>query len=182
MAKFDLIGKRVGNYVVQWLGRDEDDGSLWWNCLCDCGNEFPLKRSDILYGAAQNCGCKQLPRARVSSGKKYPNDKYISIGKPTAELRTYNGAKSRCTQLDNSCYGGRGIQFRFNSFEEFLTEIGKRPSSLHSIDRIDNDGHYEKGNVRWATTKEQAANRRTEERAVLDGFDLDGERCRKIFN
>ena len=55
-------------------------------------------------------------------------------------------------------YGGRGIEFRFESFEQFYAELGPRPSPLHSLDRIDNEGHYESGNVRWATSSEQRLN------------------------
>lgn len=78
------------------------------------------------------------------------------------ERRILAGARQRCTNPNNpayASYGGRGIQFRLG-VEELLSTLGPRPSRTHSLDRIDNDGHYEIGNVRWATAKEQAANRR----------------------
>jgi hypothetical protein len=80
----------------------------------------------------------------------------------TSEFAAYNNAKSRCTNPNYpnyNNYGGRGIHFYFFDFEHFIGHIGPRPKGL-SLDRINNDGHYEPGNVRWATDEEQRANRR----------------------
>jgi hypothetical protein len=79
------------------------------------------------------------------------------------EYRCYEAAKQRCMNSKNSRfaeYGGRGIEFRFQSFEEFLRAIGSRPTLSHTLDRIDVNGHYEAGNVRWATQTEQQRNKR----------------------
>ena len=74
-------------------------------------------------------------------------------------------AQSRCTDEKNNArkwhnYGGRGIKFLFKDYGEFYRCVGKRPEGGYSLDRIDVDGHYEPGNVRWATAAEQWANRR----------------------
>lgn len=79
------------------------------------------------------------------------------------ERHTFSEAQRRCCNPKNKDfdrYGARGIKFRFTSFEQFFAELGPRPSPQHSVDRIDNDGHYEPGNVRWATRSEQQRNRR----------------------
>ena len=79
-----------------------------------------------------------------------------------AEYAAYRNAGYRCTcpQSENySRYGGRGIKFLFTSFQQFIEHIGPRPSPELSLDRIDNDGNYELGNVRWATFQEQTANK-----------------------
>lgn len=83
----------------------------------------------------------------------------------TPEYMAFQSARDRCRNPKNISYpryGGRGIEFRFGSFEEWFNELGLRPDSdmnrmkyRWSVDRIDNDGHYEPGNVRWATTGTQ---------------------------
>lgn len=80
----------------------------------------------------------------------------------TPERAAYYRARWRCVNprahgFQN--YGGRGIEFRFESFAQFLSELGPRPPGM-TLDRIDNDRHYEPGNVRWADWETQNNNRR----------------------
>lgn len=80
----------------------------------------------------------------------------------TPEYRAYIDAKSRCNNPNSRRYythGGRSIKFLFNSFDEFFAAVGHRPDGM-TLDRIDNDGHYEAGNLRWATPSQQVSNRR----------------------
>lgn len=100
-------------------------------------------------------------RGRSRLGDDSPN--YRHGCSRTPEFRAYFNAKQRCENPNNPYYpkyGGRGLEFGFSSFEEFFKEVGPRPSKDQSLDRIDNDLGYIKGNLRWTTGKVQVANRR----------------------
>jgi hypothetical protein len=95
-----------------------------------------------------------------------PHPKYGPSGnRQTPEYKAWAQMKHRCTSPKNPCfgrYGGRGITFceRWGDFANFLADMGPRPSSKHSLDRIDNDRGYEPGNCEWRTRFEQMGNTR----------------------
>jgi hypothetical protein len=144
-----LDGQKFGRLkVLSEAGRKF--GGVSWLCRCDCGREHLVASGHLTNGSIRSCGC-----LRVDGPKTHG-----SCYKP--EYRAFWHAKARCDNPRDSSYpnyGGRGIQFRFTSFEEWFAELGRRPAGM-SVDRINNDGHYEPGNVRWATASQQAFNRR----------------------
>ncbi len=131
-----------------------------WHCLCDCGNEAIADASKMKTGTKKSCGCLQatgIAARTLAHGQ-------ARRGAATPVYRLWNGIKKRCFDASHNSfhrYGGRGIGMHEAwraSFETFAAAVGERPSAAHSLDRIDNDGNYEPGNVRWATAAEQANN------------------------
>jgi len=149
-----MEGRRFGQLIVlNRVGTDKFRCSTW-KCRCDCGEEITTTGGRLRSGGAQSCGHTKV---RIRHGHTSSQH-----GK-SPEYTAYGNAKARCTNPKFWAwkhYGGRGIEFRFKSFEEFLSELGPRPSPKHSIDRIDNNGHYVPGNVRWATWEQQVQNKR----------------------
>jgi len=92
----------------------------------------------------------------------------------SAEYKCWDGIVQRCTNNkyhSYSNYGGRGIRLcnRWSKFENFYADMGSKPSENHSIERIDNEQGYEPSNCRWATSTEQARNRRSNHTLTHDG-------------
>ena len=92
----------------------------------------------------------------------------------TPERRIWLGVKARCNNPSYSGYknyGGRGIKIcdRWRVFANFLEDMGSRPSPAHSIERINNNGHYEPGNCKWATRIEQNRNSRQNVKLTHNG-------------
>lgn len=126
---------------------------------------------------------KRISRAKHASSaavlamaERIANDPLVlEFGKETVLFTKHLGAaaKQRCTNPNTvgyANYGGRGIKFAFPSVRVFaewvLRNLGAKPSNEYSLDRIDNNAHYEPGNLRWATRSEQARNKRAYKRTL----------------
>lgn len=160
----DLEGKRFGRLVVVRFTRT-NNGRAYWLCQCDCGVECETPTISLRSSHTKSCGClrKEAPgRSPVHGLSRDPT------------FRIWQGMLRRCESPKCKCfkdYGGRGIRVcnRWHSFEHFLADMGKRPSPKHELDRKDNNGNYEPGNVRWTTHRENGRNRRSTRLITFNG-------------
>jgi len=154
----DLTDQRFGKLVVIRRVSNDHSNLSQWECQCDCGITKIIRSSSLKNGITKSCGCL---RREVNRRNNITHGDSNSV-----EYQTWNDIRKRCTNPNDQAwkyYGGRGIQVCkewVDDYLAFLTHIGRRPSSQHTIDRIDNDGDYKPGNVRWATKIEQRYNQR----------------------
>jgi hypothetical protein len=159
MAKLkDITGQKFGYLTAIQPTNRRAGRNVIWLCQCDCGNTHSIPAGDLQRPRDNSCGCRRgtLEHGYAKRGKKHPL------------YKTWIGIRDRCNNPSNKRYhdyGGRGIKLRdpWNEPTVFingiLTSIGDRPPGM-SLDRINNDGDYEPGNVKWSTHSEQMKNRR----------------------
>jgi hypothetical protein len=155
--RLDLTGQRYGRFTVLSFAGIDKHSSTTWQCQCDCGAIRTVVGSKLRSGRAKSCGCLSVEsfgnRNRTHGLSKLP------------EYTIWKLMRGRCNNpngLHFADYGGRGIKVceRWTNFENFYADMGSRPSKLHSIDRINNNGCYEPSNCQWATQVQQTNNRR----------------------
>lgn len=157
----DRTGLRIGRLtVLEPAGTERKRGGTscrLYRVRCDCGVE-KVMRTDHLRGQVISCGCAKSERMREARTRHGMHGR--------SEYTAWCSMKDRCTNpkargFEN--YGGRGVRVCeawMHSFEAFFAHVGPKPSSQHSLDRINPFGDYTPGNVRWATFSQQVKNRR----------------------
>ena len=155
-----LKGNRYGMLEVLEEG-PKIKGKRTWNCICDCGNTSIVQTSNLTSGKTQTCGCSRFWKGEKSHGIKHG-------GSRTYIYNLWMNIKQRC--LNSNCrdyqyYGAKGKTIYspwiddFESFRDYiLNNLGERPAKTYTLDRIDNEGNYEPGNIRWDTKKVQSTN------------------------
>jgi hypothetical protein len=132
-------------------------------CQCQCGQTVLRRRASLLRDICVSCGCKRKAFFEGHGLHHVP------------EYRVWLGMKQRCLNPKHNSYphyGGRGITIHptwIASFAAFYADLPPRPSPKHTLGRIDNDGPYAPGNVRWETLKEQRRNTRVNRLLTIHG-------------
>lgn len=157
----DLANKKFGRLLA--ISSRYDGKRRMWKCLCDCGNGCEVDASKLNTGHTKSCGC--LHREAISTHRSTYSPEY----------RAWQAMKSRCTNHSNvgyKHYGGRGISVCDSwkeSFEQFLLDMGLKPTPSHSIERLDVNGDYEPSNCVWASVEIQKRNRRNTKLITFNG-------------
>lgn len=159
------VGKKYGAWTVISAG-SEPTKLL---CRCECGRtEREIRRYDLVKAKSLMCRKCSVGLSKTTHGAS-------PYGKASPEYNTWVHMIQRChnpSNKDYKNYGGRGIEvceMWRDSFEAFLLMVGKRPFPDATIDRVDYNGNYEPGNVRWASRAEQNLNTRSNVRLTIDG-------------
>lgn len=158
----NIKGQRFGRLVaVELIGFKY---GARWRLACDCGGELTAYASD-LGRHTRSCGCLQVELAR---------SRVVTHGmSDTPTFAVWASMHSRCNDKRVKNYGAIGVSVcaRWKSFQSFLEDMGERPPRM-TLDRINPYGNYEPSNCRWASTREQARNKRTTTFLEHDGIRL----------
>ena len=171
----DLTGKRFGRLVALRASEQRESKRhhrrIQWFCRCDCGAEILKSSRHLLSGHTRSCGC--LHSERTSAAAKRTHTKHGM--RKSSEYSAWQSMRQRCMNprmIQYRDYGGRGIEVCarwLESFENFIEDMGRKPTPRHSMDRIDPDGPYSPENCRWATPVVQARNQRLNRLVTFQG-------------
>jgi hypothetical protein len=175
----DLTGRTYGHLTVLFRATGRLGGGARWVCSCTCGERVTVRAFHLQSEGTTSCGCQRnasIGRKNSKHGESNTRTKRASL-----EYQTWAGMIGRCYDTGHASYfyyGAKHVsvvdRWRGPSgFQNFLEDMGRRPSPRHTLDRHPNrGGNYEPGNCRWATQREQQRNKSSNRRVVFRGEEL----------
>jgi hypothetical protein len=163
----DLTGREFHGLTALAFAGYKSRCALWL-CRCECGNEWTASANHLQSGHTKSCGCR---KARVTRLRSFVHGGAVRRVDGRGQTRVYGIWRNMLTRCYNknipeyARYGGRGVTVceRWQAphgFVNFLEDMDYPPSSKHTLDRIETNGHYTPENCRWATMTQQNRNRR----------------------
>ena len=152
----EKYGKLSVVRIYEVVSKQRNRVSVYCDCICDCGNEITIREWYLKNGKRKTCGCSRKKKTKID-------------GRVTPEYATWTSMMQRCTNSNDAAYksyGGRGIRVcdEWYDYQNFLRDMGCRPSPDFTLDRIENNKGYTPENCRWADKITQSRNQRINSR------------------
>lgn len=160
----DITGNKYGKWTAIEQGERSGGRIKWW-FKCECGKSKLLHSSNIVAGKSLSCGC----------------DKGTHKNSYVPEWMVWYSMVNRCTNEKSqawSFYGGRGVNVceSWLEYENFILDMGFRPTDKHQLDRVDNSNGYKKSNCRWVLSVDNVRNRRDSKYWFVNGVKYESMR------
>jgi hypothetical protein len=164
-----MIGQTFGRWTVIDFAFKDSHSKKYFICKCECGESRAVYSCDLSSGKSISCGCYRAERLLEFN---------LSHGlSKSLDYKAWQTMIQRCTNkkvLAYKHYGAKGVTIcdRWLRYENFLEDMGERPSRKHQLDRIDTFSGYSPSNCRWTSAKENSRNRRNNHLVTIDGLTM----------
>lgn len=168
-ARIELAGHLFGKLVVISDAPSTKAGRAMWLCECECGKSVLVSGKELRSGNTKSCGCLKGEKLTKANKERKGERRVAQRNADHPDYQRWKGMKTRCYNPNSHRYadwGGRGVRIckewfhDFKSFAKYIDDnLGRCPQGW-TIDRINNEKHYEPGNVRWASPALQYQNTR----------------------
>lgn len=184
-----MNGKKFKFWAVLTFSHRDSGRNDYWICKCKCGNKKTVSGNSLRLGKSKSCGCYTKTKEFIELQQK---NAIIHGNFYLPEYRTWKSMHHRCYNEKSTSYGRygkKGIKIckrwhikNPNGFNNFLNDMGKKPNSIYTIDRIKNNKGYSPKNCGWVTPKENNNNRDCVKISEFDGLHLNNTEWSYIFN
>ncbi|HQV54297.1 MAG TPA: hypothetical protein PLX17_02230 [Chitinophagaceae bacterium] len=171
---FNFVGQRFSKLIILELLPFQKGEEVKFKCLCDCGKVKDIFARNIKRGLTKSCGCGIGEMAKLI----HTHHGNHTLTFTTSEYNAWCNMKARCGRPNHPQYpdyGARGIfvcDRWISSFENFILDMGDKPSEKHTLERVDNDKEYSPENCKWDTRPNQNRNRRSNVYIEYNGLNL----------